>query len=282
MRIEAGLRQAFELHLAVAVGEEGEHEEGQPVRRRLVERAQHARLVGAAGATLQQLFGLFATVAAEIFLQDIDHGPEVPAFLHVHLEDVAQVVERGRRLAEVALLLDRRRLGVALDHDQSAEHGAIFARDFLPCRLSQMPAERNLAALLLRGEQDAPAVFRHPHVIELGPALRIDRDRGAQIDERFLEPFRPHGLPPIDVTGVPAFERAQHRAVVGEADIVRNLGAVVDVDDIHRWLPCRRTADGGQRTDARGGRSLSVVCRLSSVVCSHTLLVSNAGLRPVP
>ena len=27
-RIEAGLRQAFELHLAVAVGEEGEHEEG--------------------------------------------------------------------------------------------------------------------------------------------------------------------------------------------------------------------------------------------------------------
>ncbi len=34
-RIEAGLRQAFELHLAVAVGEEGEHEERQPVRRLL-------------------------------------------------------------------------------------------------------------------------------------------------------------------------------------------------------------------------------------------------------
>ena len=174
-----------------------------------------------AGAALQQLFGLLATVAAEIFLQDINHGPEMAALFDVDLEDVAQVVERRRRLTEMALLLDRRGLGVALDHDQPAEHGAIFARHLLPCRLSQMPAESNLAALLLRGEQNAPAIFRHPHVVELGPALRIDRDRGAQIDERFLEPFRPHGLPPVDIAGVPAFERAQHRAILGEADIVR-------------------------------------------------------------
>ena len=41
--IEAGLRQRMQLHLAVAIGEVGEHEERQPVRRRLVEGAQHAR-----------------------------------------------------------------------------------------------------------------------------------------------------------------------------------------------------------------------------------------------
>ena len=52
-RIEAGLRQALELHLAVAVGEEGEHVERQPVGGGLVEGAQHARLVGVAGAALQ-------------------------------------------------------------------------------------------------------------------------------------------------------------------------------------------------------------------------------------
>ena len=52
--IEAGLGEGGELHLAVAVGEEGEHEEGQPVGRLLVEGAQHARgvlVAGAGGAT---------------------------------------------------------------------------------------------------------------------------------------------------------------------------------------------------------------------------------------
>jgi hypothetical protein len=42
-RIEAGLRQRVQLHLAIAVGEIGEHEERQPVRRGLVEGPQHAR-----------------------------------------------------------------------------------------------------------------------------------------------------------------------------------------------------------------------------------------------
>ena len=197
-RIEARLRQAFELHLAVAVGEEGEHEERQPVRRRLVEGAEHARLVGVAGAALQQLVGLLAAVAAEIFLQEIDHRPEVAAFLDIDLEQVAHVVERRRGLAEMALLLDRGRLGVALDDDQAAQHGAIFARHVLPGRLAVVLAERNLAVLLLRREQDAPAVVGHLHVVELGPALGIDRHGGAQIDQRLLEAFRPHVLPPVD------------------------------------------------------------------------------------
>ena len=146
-RIEAGLRQRLELHLAVAVGEIGEHEERQPVRRLLVEGAQHARRVGIAGAALQQRFRLLAAVGAEIFLQQIDHRPEVAALLDVDLEQVAHVVERGRGLAEMALLLDRGRLGVALDHDQAAQHGAVFARHFLPGVLALVRAERNLAAL---------------------------------------------------------------------------------------------------------------------------------------
>src|ERR1700692_3932846 len=61
-----------------------------------------------------------AALAAEIFLQQVDHRPEMAAFLDIDLEQVAQVVERGRGLAEITLLLDRGRLGVALDHDQAA------------------------------------------------------------------------------------------------------------------------------------------------------------------
>ena len=178
--IEAGLRQRLELHLAVAVGEIGEHEERQPIRRLLVERAQHARRIGIAGAALQQCFRLLAAVGAEIFLQQIDHRPEMAAFLDVDLEQVAQVVKRWRGLAEMALLLDRGRLGVALDHDQTAQHGAIFAGHFLPGSFALVAAEGNLAALHLRRQQHAPAIIRHADVVEFGPAFGIDAHRRAQ------------------------------------------------------------------------------------------------------
>ena len=239
-RIEAGLRQALELHLAVAIGEEGEHVERQPVRRRLVEGAEHARLVGIAGAALQQFGRFLAAVAAEIFLQQVHHGPQVPAFLDIDLKDVAHVVERRRGLAEMTLLLDRRRFGVALDDDEAAQHGAIFAGNILPSRLAVMAAERNLAVVFLGREQDAPAVVGHLHVVELRPALRIDRDGGAQIDLGVLETLRAHVPPPVDVAGVPAFQRAQHLAIFGEIDVVRDLGGVVDVID--SWLHLRYSA----------------------------------------
>ena len=74
-----------------------------------------------ARAAAQQIIRLLAAVAAKIFLQQIDHGPEMAAFLDIDLEQIAQVVERGRGLAEMALLLDGSRLGVALDHDQAAQ-----------------------------------------------------------------------------------------------------------------------------------------------------------------
>ena len=243
-RIEAGLRQRVQLHLAVAVGEIGEHEERQPVRRLLVEGAQHARQIGVAGTAAQQFVSLLAAVAAKIFLQEVDHRPEMAAFLDIDLEQVAQVVERGRGLAEKALLLDGRGLSVALDHDQPAQHGAVFAGHFLPGRLAIVLAEGNDAVLFLRRQQNAPAVVGHLHIIELGPAARIDRIGGAQIDQRLLETVRPHVVPPVDIAGMPALQRLQHLAIRGQIHVVGNLGGVVDVHDVDVHGPVSRVGKG--------------------------------------
>ena len=159
-RIEARLRQAFQLHLAVAVGEEREHEEREPVGRLLVEGAEHARLVGIARAALQQPLGLLAAVLAEIFVQQVDHRPQVAAFLDVDLEQVAHVVERGRGLAEVALLLDAGGLGVALDDDQAAQHGAVLAGHLLPGLLALVGAEVDLPVLVRAAPAGCPSGIR--------------------------------------------------------------------------------------------------------------------------
>src|SRR5713226_3409946 len=99
--VEAALGQAGQLVLSVPIGEEAEHEEGQPVRGLLVEGAEDARLVRVSGAPLEQGIRFLAPVAAEVGVEEIDHGPEVPALLDVDLEDVAQVVERGAGAARV-------------------------------------------------------------------------------------------------------------------------------------------------------------------------------------
>src|SRR3989337_497935 len=123
----------------------------------------------------------------------------------------------------MTLLLNRCRLGVALNDDQAATRRAMLARHFLPRRLAEMLAEIHLAAFFGRRQQHAPAIFRHAHVIELGPALRIDRYSGPQIDQRFLEAFRPHVLPPAQVTGMPGLERLEYAGVLSEPDIIRDL-----------------------------------------------------------
>src|SRR5947208_2422242 len=110
-RVEARLGEREQLVLAVAVGEGREHEEGEPVVDRLVEGAQDARLVGVAGAALEEGARLLAAVAAEVGVQEVDHRPEVAALLDVHLEEVAEVVERGGGGAQAPLLLDRGGLG---------------------------------------------------------------------------------------------------------------------------------------------------------------------------
>ena len=173
-RIEARLGQRAELKLAVAVGEEREHEERQPVRRRFVERAEDARVVGVAGTALEQRFRLLAAVAAEMRVQQVHHRPQVAAFLDVDLEQVAQVVERRTGEAEVALLLDRRRLGITLGDDQPAQVRPVLAWDFLPRGLALVRTEVDLATLLNRRQEDAPAVVGHLHVIEVRPAFGLD------------------------------------------------------------------------------------------------------------
>src|SRR5262245_18412922 len=92
-RIEAALGQARELILAVAVGEEAEHEVGEPVRRLLVEGAEDARLVAVSRAALEQRLRFLTPVAAKVGVEEVDHGPEVPSLLHVDLEQVTKVIE---------------------------------------------------------------------------------------------------------------------------------------------------------------------------------------------
>src|SRR6266852_300692 len=69
--IEAGFRQGAELELAVAVGKEREHVEGQPVWSWLVECAENAGVIGISGAPREQRFGLFAAVASEVTVQQV-------------------------------------------------------------------------------------------------------------------------------------------------------------------------------------------------------------------
>ena len=176
-RVERRLLQRAQLVLPVAVGEVGEHEERQPVGRLLVERAEDARGVEVAGVALQQRLGLLAPGAPEVGVQQVDHRPEVPALFDVHLEQVAQVVERRRGLAEAALLLDRRGLGVALDDDQALQVGAVLAGHLLPDGLALLLAERDAPVGVALGEEHAPPVVLHDHVVEVRPALAARRRR---------------------------------------------------------------------------------------------------------
>src|SRR5207245_2527187 len=83
----------------------------------------------------------------------------VPPLLHVHLEQVAQVVQAGRGGAQVTLLLDRGGLGVALDHDQPLQLGPVLPWHLAPHRLALVLAEPDLAARVPLGQEDAPAVL---------------------------------------------------------------------------------------------------------------------------
>src|SRR6185437_3575083 len=227
-RIEAAFGEALELELAVSVGEEREHEKAEPVGNRLVERGEDARLVGVAGMALEQRLGFLASVAAEIGVEQIDHRPEVTAFLDIDLEQIAQIVERRRGMAEQALLLDRGRLGVALSHDEAAQRRAQFARHLLPHRLAEFVAESDTAVLFLLCEENAPAIIRHFYVAERRPAGAIDRDRGAQIRLRPEKIAWSHLAPPGEERRLPMLQRPLERLVAREIDVVGNPFLIVD------------------------------------------------------
>src|SRR5690349_24043918 len=103
---ETGFSERRELILAVAIGEHRKREEVEPVVARLIERFENARLVGIAAAAFEQRVGFVAAIAAEVAVQQIDHGPKMATLFDVHLEQIAQVVKRRTRLAELSLLFD--------------------------------------------------------------------------------------------------------------------------------------------------------------------------------
>ena len=243
-------RQALQLKLAVAVGEVGEHEERQPVADRLVEGAEDARLVHVPGVAREQLLRLFAAIAPEVRVQQVHHGPQVAAFLDIHLEQVAQIVERRAAVAEQMLLLDRCRFGVALRDDDAPELRAQLARHLLPHRLAEIVAEADRALGHRFGEENAPAVVGHLHAAVACPALRIHAGGGAQVNIRSGEVARTHLPPPVQEPGLPMLQGSLQRAVVGEVDVVGDSLRVVDahvIVPLKPWatrtspcFPCRR------------------------------------------
>src|SRR5204863_7999231 len=93
----------------------------------------------------------------------------------------------------------------------------------VPHRLAVEVAKAVRAAGLLGLEEDAPAVVRHLHVIEVRPAVGLDGDRGAQVDVALLPAQRPHLLPPVDELRLPRLERALQTLVAAEVDVVGDL-----------------------------------------------------------
>src|SRR5262249_13577134 len=94
---------------------------------------------------------------------------------------VAQIIEARCRGTQIALLLDRGRLCVALDHDEAPQVGAVLTRDLLPSRLTLVLAESDLPVPVPLGEEDPPPVVTHRDVIEMRPALAADVNRCAQV-----------------------------------------------------------------------------------------------------
>src|SRR5450759_2399449 len=108
----------------------------------------------------------------------------------------------------MALLLDRRRLSIALCNDDAPQVGAVFAGNLLPCVFTFVLAEMDLASRLCWIEKNAPAVVRHFDVIEMRPARRLDADRGAQVHIEVLRIVGSHVAPPIQKRGPPLLKRA--------------------------------------------------------------------------
>jgi len=166
-------------------------------------------------------------------MQQVDHGPQVAAFLDVHLENIPQVVHGWARSAEHALLLDGSGLRIALGDDDAAESGAVFAGDFLPGGLAFVNAEVHFALFIARLEKNSPAIVGHFHVAELRPAVGFDADGGAQIDFVVVAFVGAHVVPPAHVGGLPMFEGALKDAVAAQVDVIGNFFGVID----HRDLP---------------------------------------------
>src|SRR5262249_32747160 len=112
--------------------------------------------------------------------------------------------------------------------------------------------------------EDAPAVVRHLHVIEVRPAFVIDADCGAEIDLIGLEAFGAHLLPPIDELRLPRLERALELLVVGEVDVVRDT---LGIDDRAHVLLQSNSGRSGRPYMVRAPRSPTAFGRWKIQFC---------------
>ena len=92
-RIKCGFTKRCQLEFAVAVGEIRKQKERKPIRCRLVKRPENPRTIGVTRMTLQHFVGLITTVTTKVAMQQVHHGPQVAAFFHVDLEQVAKVIQ---------------------------------------------------------------------------------------------------------------------------------------------------------------------------------------------
>ena len=170
----------------------------------------------------------FAAVAAEIAVQQINHGPQMPPLFDVHLKNISQIVERRAAHAQQPLLFHGSWLGVSLSHDHAPQRRAIFARNFLPRGLALMYTEIHLPVAIAWLQKYSPAIFRHAHVAKLRPAVRFDARRRAQIHFQRVAFAGAHVVPPVHIRRLPMFQRALQDPVPSQVDVVRNFFGVID------------------------------------------------------
>jgi hypothetical protein len=257
--IKAAFSERAELKLPVAVGEVREHEECEPVTRGFVECAENPRRVHASRVPHQELLGLLASFATEEGMEQVDHRPEMAALLDVDLEQIAQVIQARRRESEQTLLLDRSRLGVSLNHEQTLESGTIFARHLLPRRRPHVLAKRDAPIGFPVSEEDPPAILLKRDVAEMSPSIAVRADGRAEVHVA-CDQVRPEIAPPLHEPRLPRFERALQTAVAAEVDVVGDAVRVIG-DQAHvTRAPCSaRRVDRCRSVGARlPGRSRRV------------------------
>ena len=128
----------------------------------------------------------------------------------------------------MALLLHRRRIGVALDHDQPAQRRTVVARHPLPDRLALVVPEADAPVRLRVREKDAPAIVRHPGEPEVRPAVAVDQGRGAEIHLRHVARHRTHLPPPVEKGRLPLLQRTLEATVGREIHVVGDAFVQVD------------------------------------------------------
>ena len=225
------------------------------------------RMRGLSGLPLrrcEQSLRFLPPVAAEVAVEQVDHRPQVPALFDVHLEQVAHVVQRRGGVAQQPLLLDARGLGVGLGDDDAPQHAAQLARHVLPRRLAVEIAAGHDAVRVRLGQEDAPPVVGHLHVVEVRPALGVHRDGGAQVDVLGLEALGAHLAPPRLVVGQPGLQSAQQLGILRQVDVVRDLLVQLDAHCLHS-LPCLAPSGLEWRPMCVPSRSWAApVCRTAS------------------